>query len=58
MHVDEFKFMLEKLITSFSALLTLKRSYFSEIYKSIEGKLLLSYKEAKIYRNDFVRLML
>jgi hypothetical protein len=40
MKSDELKFALEKLITSLSSTLSIKRSYLAEIYKFVENKIL------------------
>lgn len=42
MKQDEFKFMIEKLITILSSTLQIKRGYLSDIYKAVENKLVLS----------------
>ena len=39
MTVGEFRFMLEKLITVVSQVLSLKRAYLHDIYKACEAKL-------------------
>lgn len=52
---DEFKFMIEKLITTACATLLIKRSYLAEIYKNVENKIII--QREKIYRNEFVNVL-
>ena len=39
MKIDEFKFLIEKMITIIANTLSIKRNYLNEIYKAIESKL-------------------
>jgi hypothetical protein len=63
MTVGEFRFMLEKLITVVSQVLSIKRAFLLDIYKACEGKLIpmvlmggIGGKE-KITQDEFMRIM-
>jgi hypothetical protein len=63
MTVNEFRFMLEKLITVVSQTLSLKRAYLHDIYKAVEAKLIPislmggSNGKEKITQDEFMRIM-
>jgi len=63
MTLDEFRFMIEKLITVVSQTLSLKRAYLHDIFKAVEAKLIpvsvmggVNGKE-KITQDEFMRIM-
>lgn len=55
MQMEEFQYMMEKLVTVISATLCLKRQYLAEIYKGVEQKLFIM--KERIFRNDFVKIV-
>ena len=57
MKIEEFRFMLEKMVSILASTLSVKKQFIMDIYKAVESKLYPPGKDS-LEKNEFIQMML